>query len=115
MACRAIAGGVEDHEPMLCLVGNGALVAGDPAVERGYSGNDGALEGGDRLSDVAVGDAFARKYRVEACLIAGDRLQAIEQNAHRHVHLCSRGDRAGGLSLERVSPAVPEESLAPGA
>ena len=106
---------LNSDEAALGVVGDRLLVAGDPAVERRLGGDDGALEGGDRLGDVLRGDALAGEGGLSnSVLIAGMALSRSSSIVHRHVHLARRLDRAERLLLERFGAAVPEEDLALG-
>src|SRR3954453_6990526 len=72
MAGRAVALCVEELETALGGFADRLLVASDPAVERSGGGNDGALEGGDRLGHVRQRDAFARKGLLEGYAVPID-------------------------------------------
>ena len=85
---------VEQREAALGIVGNRALIALDPRVERSGAGHDRAFEGRECLGDIIAGHALAGENCAEPFLIIRYLIEPLHQFAERHVHFIVGLDRS---------------------
>src|ERR1035437_3849337 len=108
VACRAVSLAVEDLKSLLLQRGQRAVVSTHVAIEARVGGDDGSLEGGDRVGYLLHGHRAFAEHAHEGIDVTRDGVQRVDHHFVRVAHLDRVLDRPFGLLLERGRASVPE-------